>query len=133
MEGKPTGRPEGIKEAGCCPARCGDSDQTPRVYQFENQGFVEVGTWQIRKLRQRPIIEFYPWKAPESTPNGPPERQHVNRDPLALAHFYQTLLDNGIAETRAELARYLGVSRARVTQVLRRLKKTSRHADQGDA
>ncbi|MCA9037719.1 MAG: MarR family transcriptional regulator [Planctomycetaceae bacterium] len=38
-----------------------------------------------------------------------------------MARYYQSLLDSGEVETRAELARYLGVSRARVTQVLRRL------------
>jgi Mn-dependent DtxR family transcriptional regulator len=47
------------------------------------------------------------------------------RDPLRLAHHYQALLDSGEVETRAELARFLGVSRARVTQVLNRLKPMS--------
>ncbi len=41
---------------------------------------------------------------------------------MGLARFYQSLLDSGIVESRAALARHLGVSRARVTQVLRRLK-----------
>lgn len=44
------------------------------------------------------------------------------RDRMRLAHHYQGLLDSGEFETRAELARFLGVSRARVTQVLNRLK-----------
>lgn len=35
--------------------------------------------------------------------------------------YYQKLLDSGKFESRAALARFLGVSRARVTQVLRRL------------
>jgi hypothetical protein len=43
------------------------------------------------------------------------------RDPLKLARSYQSLLDSGQFESRAALARYLGVSRARVTQVLKRL------------
>ena len=43
------------------------------------------------------------------------------RDPLKLARYYQSLLDSGKFENRAALARYLGVSRARVTQVLLRL------------
>jgi len=38
-----------------------------------------------------------------------------------LARYYQSLLDSGQFENRAALARYLGVSRARVTQVLKRL------------
>lgn len=44
------------------------------------------------------------------------------RDGLKLARYYQSLLDSGKFESRAALARFLGVSRARVTQVLKRLK-----------
>jgi hypothetical protein len=66
---------------------------------------------------------MFPWDAnfpgkPEPRP-APKER----RDPLKLARYYQSLLDSGNFENRAALARYLGVSRARVTQVLRRLGK----------
>jgi DNA-directed RNA polymerase specialized sigma subunit len=43
------------------------------------------------------------------------------RDRMRLAFYYQSLLDSGEVSTRAELARFLGVSRARVTQVLKRL------------
>jgi len=43
------------------------------------------------------------------------------RDPVKLARYYQSFLDSGQFENRAALARHLGVSRARVTQVLRRL------------
>jgi hypothetical protein len=42
------------------------------------------------------------------------------RNPLHLARCYASLLDSGKFESRADLAPYLGVSRARVTQVLRR-------------
>ena len=42
---------------------------------------------------------------------------------MKLAQYYQSLLDSDKFESRAALARYLGVSRARVTQVLRRLGK----------
>ncbi|MFI4851974.1 MAG: hypothetical protein ACIAZJ_22950 [Gimesia chilikensis] len=41
---------------------------------------------------------------------------------MRLAFYYQSMLDSGEVSTRAELARHLGVSRARVTQVLNRLK-----------
>ena len=44
------------------------------------------------------------------------------RDPLKLARYYQSLLDSGKFESRAALSHYLSVSRARVTQVLGRLK-----------
>ncbi len=43
---------------------------------------------------------------------------------MKLARHYQALLDSGRFENRAALARHLGVSRARVTQVLRRLRTT---------
>ena len=41
--------------------------------------------------------------------------------PLKVARYYQSLMDSGKFESRAALARYLGVSRAWLTQVLRRL------------
>jgi biotin operon repressor len=40
---------------------------------------------------------------------------------MKLARHYRALLDTGKFESRAALARYLGVSRAQVTQVLKRL------------
>ena len=45
------------------------------------------------------------------------------RDGLILAKKYAELLGSGAFKTKAELARYLGVSRARVSQVLRRLQR----------
>jgi|HubBroStandDraft_6_1064221.scaffolds.fasta_scaffold2668304_2 hypothetical protein len=36
---------------------------------------------------------------------------------MMLARYYQLLLNSGQFENRAALARYLGISRARVTQV----------------
>jgi len=49
------------------------------------------------------------------------ERAKPKRDRMRLARYYESLLDSDEISTRAELARYLGVSRARVTQVLGRL------------
>jgi hypothetical protein len=67
------------------------------------------------------IIEAIPWNGssePEPEDSATPKEP---RDPLKLAHYYESLIDSGQFENRAALARYLGVSRARVTQVLRRL------------
>ena len=80
---------------------------------------------QVKRLRRAAVIGLFPWNdfsdaRPEPNP-APKER----RDPLKLARYYQSLLDSGKFESRAALARYLGVSRARVTQVLRRLDTTS--------
>ena len=81
---------------------------------------VEQGAYAINKLRQTPVIRFQPWnsiRTPRST--AKPKKK---RDRMRLARYYQALLDSGKFESRAALARYLGVSRARVTQVLNRLK-----------
>ena len=67
------------------------------------------------------MIEIIPWNGSSGTDpkfSSPPNEP---RDPLKLARYYQSLLDSGQFENRAALARYLGVSRARVTQVLHRL------------
>ncbi len=68
-------------------------------------------------------MHLHPWTGPQNPLLTPSSRPRVNRGPLALAQFYQSLLDSEIVRTRAELARHLGVSRARVTQVLRRLER----------
>ena len=51
------------------------------------------------------------------------------RNPCKLARYYQSLLDSGKFESRAALARHLGVSRARVTQVLKRLFEPKREGN----
>ena len=69
-------------------------------------------------------MSLYPWIAPDAIlnpPTRPTKGQRVKPDPIARARYYQALLDSGDVESRADLARHLGVSRARVTQVLRRL------------
>ena len=79
---------------------------------------------QIKRLQRAAVIELLPWG---TTFPGKPEPKPVpqeRRDPLKLARHYQALLDSGKFENRAALARYLGVSRARVTHVLKRLSPT---------
>ena len=67
------------------------------------------------------IIAIFPWNgSSRPEPKVPPSPREA-RDPLKLARYYQSLLDSGKFENRAALARYLGVSRARVSQVLRLL------------
>jgi hypothetical protein len=78
---------------------------------------------QLKRLRRKAFITFFPWNGsiePESKVVATPKEP---RDPLRLARYYQSPLDSGKFENRAALARYLGVSRARVTQVLKRLNK----------
>lgn len=96
--------------------------QHPRVGLCSNQGLVELGAYEINKLRRPFRVPFYEWMPvsaiplPQNKPKGP------RYDRMRLAREYQSILDSGVVETRAELARHLGVSRARVTQVLNRLK-----------
>lgn len=47
------------------------------------------------------------------------ERAYPN--PIGLAHYWQRLLDTGAADSRSDLAREPGVSRAHVTQVPEKL------------
>jgi len=68
------------------------------------------------------VITFHAWNAPHPSHANQNGTKKPAADPLRLARYYQSLLDSGKFESRAALARYLGVSRARVTQVLNRLK-----------
>jgi len=47
------------------------------------------------------------------------------RNPIYLAREYKEIIDTGEVKTQAELARVKGISRARVTQILRLLKLDS--------
>jgi hypothetical protein len=93
-----------------------------------NHRVVEQGAWIIKRLRRKAKVELTPWQAPGDPPPAPPPEPDGTApltpprgDAVALARFYQGLLDSGKFANRAALARHLGVSRARVTQVLRRL------------
>ena len=95
-------------------------DNSPRRTQLE-PGFIERGIVRLKRLRRVAVIEVIPWNGssePEPKDSATPKEP---RDPLKLARYYQSLLDSGRFENRAALARYRGVSWAKVTQVLRRL------------
>lgn len=94
----------------------------PQVTHSANHIVVEQGAWQVAKSRQTRSYHLRPWDAPSASPA--PVRQQSPRvtvDPLATARRYQGLLDSGTVANRAKLTRHLNVSRARVTQVLKRL------------
>ena len=82
---------------------------------------MELGAFAVNRLRQSPTVEFYPWNSPIVSQQRQNKAGKPARDPLRLARYYQSLLESGKFESRASLARFLGVSRARVTQVLNRL------------
>lgn len=100
--------------------------KAPRSTHSEHQPFIEEGAWLISSLRRRHEVVLAPWTAPENL-ILPDSREAAvkRRNPLEIAHRYQALLDSGVVKSRAQLARFLGVSRARVTQVLSRLDGTS--------
>lgn len=95
--------------------------QAPRGVLRSHHGFVELGAFALNRLRQTRSYEFSPWNAISAIEKAPAKERKPTRDPLRLARYYQSLLDSGKFQSRAALARHLGVSRARVTQVLRRL------------
>ena len=64
---------------------------------------------------------MFKWNSISDQIRAESEAAKPKRDRMRLASYYQSLLDSGEVGTKAELARYLGISRARVTQVLNRL------------
>jgi hypothetical protein len=97
---------------------------SPRRTQLE-PGFIERGTLRRKRLHRAAVVEVIPWSGSSEPETDVPATPNEPSDPLKLARYYQSLLDSGQFENRAALARYLGVSRARVTQVLKRLKMST--------
>lgn len=64
---------------------------------------------------------MFKWNSISDQVQAESESAKPKRDRMRFARHYQSLLDSGEVGTRTELARHLGVSRARVTQVLNRL------------
>jgi len=85
----------------------GRSDWIPKAGNCKN--FVEQFTFCPEGLKRR-----------EKCDVGEPQERHY-RHPLALAYEFQELLKDGVVNTRAEIARRYGLSRARVTQVMKLL------------
>ncbi len=75
----------------------------------------------VKRLHRAVVVSFFPWNGSiDPNSEAKPVPKEV-RDPLKLGLFYQSLFDTGKFESRADLARYLDISRAKVAQVLRRL------------
>jgi len=60
---------------------------------------------------------YFPQKATKANKTA-----RIYRNPIYLATEYKKMIDSGQAKNQADLARKLGISRARVTQILRLLK-----------
>ena len=67
-----------------------EKQKAPRGVHYSNRGFVELGAFDIKRLRRVPIITFHAWNAP------PPALGNLNGpkkpacDPLRLARYYQS-------------------------------------------
>ncbi len=64
-------------------------------------------------------------RKPEKTPDVPPPVQKLSTGPvsraarmLALAHYVERLIDQGVVASYADAARQLGITRARMSQIL---------------
>ena len=68
----------------------------------------------------RVVFELPPARRGKKTTNRKPSRTY--RNPVFLAREWKRMLDSGEYTSQAALARYLGISRARVNQMLRLLK-----------
>lgn len=66
------------------------------------------------------MFEFPSLNKKYNTPE--PKLSRLYRNPVAVAKEFQKALTKGECSSRADLARKLGVSRARVTQILRLLR-----------
>lgn len=109
------------KWPGACCSR-GVPQSSPRRSQFE-PGIRRARAFRTKRLRRFPEIEMFKWNSISNQIRAETESVKPKRDRMRLARYYQSLLDSGEVSTRAELARHLGVSRARVTQVLNRLQQ----------
>jgi len=102
--------------------------KAPRGGLNPNRGFIELGAFRTKRLRRLPEIEMFEWNSISDRIREDRDALKPQRDRMRLARLYQALLDSGEFESRAALARHLGVSRAHVTQVLNRLSEQSGEA-----
>ena len=77
---------------------------------------LRVFTGTLRRTRRGRATAFT--SEPPPPPREPLRRPAKVARLLAMAHKLQRLIDEGKVKDRAELARQLGVSRARITQIL---------------
>lgn len=88
-----------------------ESRSSPRLSQLDSC-FIERGVLQVKRLRRAAVISIFPWNGSIDPNPEPKPVPNERRDPLKLARYYESLLDSGKFESRAAVARYLGVSRA---------------------
>jgi CRP-like cAMP-binding protein len=100
-------------------------EKAPQGGLNPNRGFVEPGAFRTKRFRRLPEIEMFEWNSISSRIRSETESAMPKRDRMSLTRYYQSLLDSNEVQTRAELARYMGVSRTHVTQALKRLDESN--------
>ena len=70
------------------------SESSPRRSQLE-PGFIERGTFCVKRLRRAAVIEIIPWNGSSGPEPQAPSPPSETRDPLKLARYYQALLESG--------------------------------------
>jgi hypothetical protein len=75
-------------------------------------------TPQTALVQHQPFIETGAWK---DLPETHDQRPGVKVCPIERAKHLQSFLDSGQVKNKSELAMVMGLSRARITQILRRL------------
>jgi hypothetical protein len=97
------------------------SESAPQEALNSLAAYTEIGAWKKRYLRQTRKIDIHPWTAQKDLPVTWDHRPGVKACPMERAKKLQALIDSGQVKNRAALATYLGVSRARISQILHRL------------
>ena len=100
--------------------------ETPQDILATHMPFIETGAWKASYLHQTRELDIHPWKALSDLPETHDLHPGVKVCPIERAKLLQALIDSGQVKNRSELATRLGISRARITQILRRLKAPSR-------
>jgi hypothetical protein len=101
--------------AGVTAGASGCNDLLPETASIQTGHLRSLGSWQIKRSGRSDRLHFFPWghhtppkPDPSSGNAASPTPKAGKRDPLALARFYQSLLDSRIVESRAALPPKLG-------------------------
>ena len=69
--------------------------RAPRGVVYTNQGLVELGAYEINKIRRPTCVAFYEWTPVSGIPQPQDKSKGPRYDRMKLAHEYQLLLDSG--------------------------------------
>ncbi len=84
--------PEVLTEDGLV---CMAVRKAPRPGHYSKQGLIELGAYEINKLRRPTTVPFYPWLPVSGVPKPVSKPKSQPHDRLKLAREYQAILDSG--------------------------------------